>query len=43
MADRVGQESETDGPNDGSGNALQEAADDEKRESGTETKKDSCA
>lgn len=43
MANRVGQESQTDGPDDGGGDTLQKAADDEKRKSGTETKEDSCA
>ena len=38
---RVGQKRQTDGPDDGGGKALQEAADDEENESGAETEEES--
>ena len=43
VAYRVGQEGETDGPDNGRGDALQHAADDEKGEGGAETEEEGRA
>ena len=41
MAHRVGHKGQADGPDDGGGETLQEAADDEESDSRTETEEDS--